>query len=60
MAAWMRVPVAGTSNNWVEVKMEADKYIAAVDKETFECEMKVSLINGKILSVTLDGDARLP
>ena len=53
-ADWMRAPVADTPNNWVEVKKDGDKYLAAVGKETFDCEIKVSLTNGKILSATMD------
>ncbi len=54
-AAWMLTPVAGTPNNWVQVnKNQAGKYDAGVGKETFEVEIKVSLMDGKILSGTLD------
>lgn len=53
-AEWMRTPVADTPNNWVEVAKKNDKYIAAVGKETFDVEMKVSLVDGKILSATID------
>lgn len=51
---WMRVPVADTPNNWVEVQKDGPRYIAAVGKETFECEMKVSLADGKMLSATME------
>src|SRR5258706_2846752 len=59
-ADWMRAPVSGTSNNWVQVsknsdsKSDADKYTAAVGEETFDVELKVSLANGRIMSATLD------
>jgi hypothetical protein len=58
--AWMRVPVADTSNNWVEVtknfasKSAADKYVASVGKETFDVQIKISLINGQIISGSID------
>jgi hypothetical protein len=54
-AEWMRKPVANTANNWVQVqKMEQGKYLAAVGKETFEVEITLSLIDGKILSGQID------
>ncbi|HKH99031.1 MAG TPA: hypothetical protein VJ999_07985 [Candidatus Sulfotelmatobacter sp.] len=52
---WMRKPVADTANNWVQVqRAENGKYLAAVGKETFDVEIKLSLADGKILSGTLD------
>lgn len=52
---WMNTNVADTPNNWVEVKERADgDYIAAVGKETFDVEIKLSLANGKILGATMD------
>jgi hypothetical protein len=104
-ADWMRAPVAGTQNNWVQVSKNDYKivagivvgvcllllfllfrqwnsrrrrivrvsfflvacllvlfvvvtpyfnYMAMVGKETFDCEIKVSLVSGKILSATMD------
>jgi len=53
-AQWMQTPVADTPNNWVQVSNQAGKYIAAVGKETFDVEIKISLKDGKILSATLD------
>jgi hypothetical protein len=54
-ADWMRKPVADTPNNWVEVEtIKGGKYLAAVGKETFDVELKVSLADGKILSGTID------
>ncbi len=53
-ADWMRAPVADTPNNWVQVTKDGDKYIATVGKETFDCEIKVSLVDGKMLSATMD------
>jgi len=55
VANWMRKPVSDTPNNWVQVrKMASGKFLAAVGKETFDVQMKVSLTDGKILSGTLD------
>ena len=53
-AEWMRTAVGNTPNNWVEIKKNAGKYIAAVGKETFNVEMTLSSIDGKILSGKLD------
>ncbi len=54
-ADWMRVPVADTPNNWVDVKKtNAGKYDAQVGKETFDVEIKVDLADGKILSAALN------
>lgn len=59
-ADWMKPPVAGTPNNWTEVhrnfasQSDADKYVAAVGKETFDVELKVSLVDGKIISGKID------
>lgn len=53
-AEWMRTPVGDTPNNWVEVKKNDGKYVAAVGKETFDVEMKLSLVDGKILAGKLD------
>jgi hypothetical protein len=54
-AEWMRTPVADTPNNWVELqKGDGGKYSGQVGKETFDAIMKISLVDGKILSATLD------
>jgi hypothetical protein len=55
-APWMQAPVADTPNNWIDLKGKNNggKYVAAVGKETFDVEIKVSLKDGKILSATLD------
>jgi hypothetical protein len=54
-AGWMRAPVADTPNNWVELQKTPDgKYSASVGKEIFDVQMKISLLDGKILSGTLD------
>jgi len=52
---WMRAPVADTPNNWVEVsKMPEGKFAAAVGKEVFDVQLKVSLKDGRILSGSID------
>ena len=59
-ADWMRPPVADTPNNWTEIhrnftsQSDADKYVAAVGKETFDVELKVRLTDGKIISGKID------
>jgi hypothetical protein len=54
-ADWMHAPVADTPNNWVELQKSDDgKYSGQVGKETFDAIIKISLIDGKILSATLD------
>jgi hypothetical protein len=55
-ADWMKPSVADTPNNWTEIhrnfasQSDADKYVAAIGKETFDVELKVSLVDGKIIS----------
>jgi hypothetical protein len=52
---WMRKPIAGTANNWVQVqKTRSEKYLAAVGKETFDVEIRLSLGDGKILRGSID------
>jgi hypothetical protein len=54
-ADWMRTPVADSPNNWVQVTKNADgNYSAEVGQETFDVEIKVSLVDGKILHATLE------
>ena len=57
-AAWMREPVADTKNNWVNVAKRNGKFIAEVGKETFDVRMKVSLVDGKILSGVIDNPVK--
>jgi hypothetical protein len=53
-ADWMHSPVADTLNNHVEVeRTQNGGYRAAVGKETFDVEIKVSLDDGKMLAGTL-------
>ncbi len=52
---WMREPVADTPNNWVQLQRTKDnRYLAAVGKETFEVQITLSLMDGKILFATMD------
>ena len=59
-ADWMRPPVADTPNNWTEIhrnfasQSNADKYVAAVGKEIFEVELKLSLVDGRIISAKIN------
>lgn len=56
---WMRKPVAGTPNNWVQVqKTKGGKYLAASGKETFDVHIVLSLSDGKILSVHMDNPVK--
>lgn len=57
-AAWMREPVADTKNNWMNVAKRGGKFIAEVGKETFDVRMKVSLVDGRILSGTIDNPVK--
>jgi len=57
-AAWMREPVADTKNNWVNVTKRDGKFVAAVGKETFDVQVKVSLVDGKILSGTMENPVK--
>ncbi len=53
-AEWMREPVAGGPNNWLQVKKAAGAYIGAVGKETFDVELTIRLSSGEILSATME------
>lgn len=53
-APWMRKPVAGTPNNWVQVTKDDGKFVARVGKETFDVRMKIGLADGRILSGRLE------
>jgi hypothetical protein len=57
-AVWMREPVADTPNNWVNVTRKAGKYVAEVGKETFDVQLTISLVDGKILSGTIENPVR--
>lgn len=58
-AEWIHQPVADTANNWVQVrKSGAGKYLAAVGKELFDVRIVVSLVDGKILSASMDNEVK--
>ena len=57
-AEWMQTPVADTPNNWVQVVKLPGKYLASVGQETFTDELTVSLVDGKILSATMDNSVK--
>lgn len=57
-AAWMQAPVADTPNNWVQVVKLPGKFFASVGQETFTDELTVSLVDGKILSASMDNPVK--
>lgn len=57
-AAWMQTPVTDTPNNWVEVDKLPGKYRASVGQEIFTDELTISLVDGKILSATMDNPVK--
>lgn len=58
-ADWMRASITNGPNNWVQVTKAGDKYIAVAGVETFDCEIKVSLSDGKILSAKMDNPVQV-
>lgn len=55
LAPWMHDPAGSSRNNWVQLQKSSDgKYVAAVGQESFEANIKLSLLTGRILSATLD------
>ncbi len=52
-ADWMKTPVSGVPNNWVEVEKNGDKFAAEVGSETFDVRLMVAK-NGKILSARME------
>ena len=54
-SAWMRAPVADAPNNWIQVQKSNDgRFLGQVGKETIEVQIKVNLVDGRILSATMD------
>ncbi len=54
-AEWMHTPIADKPNNWIGVQKNKDgKYDAEIGKETFDVQMRISLVDGKILSGIMD------
>lgn len=53
-ADWMRTPVADVPNNWVQVARAGDRrYVASIGKETFDVELQLNLMNGRIVSARM-------
>ena len=57
-AVWMQTPVADMPNNWVQVIKLPGKFLAMVGQETFTDELTVSLVDGKILSASMDNPVK--
>lgn len=53
-AEWMRTPVAGTPNNWVQIRKRANRFEASVGRETFDVELTIDTADGSIVSATMD------
>jgi hypothetical protein len=54
-AKWMETPISDAPNNWVQVsRTDKGNYVAEIGKETFDVEISVSLVDGEILSATMD------
>lgn len=59
-AEWMHTPVADTPNNWVEVgKNASGEYRVSIGKETFDDVIVISLVDGRILSATMDNPVQV-
>ncbi len=51
---WMKAPVADTANNWVQVtKVNERRFLAAVGKETFRADIRLTRVTGKVASAHL-------
>ena len=57
-AAWMQAPVSGTPPNWVQVVKLPGKFLGAVGQESFTDELTISLVDGKILSASMDNTVK--
>jgi hypothetical protein len=53
-AEWMRMRVADSANNWIQVAKGGNEYVASVGEETFTDRIEMSLLDGEILSATMD------
>jgi hypothetical protein len=54
-APWMRVPVGGSPNNWVQVaRRDSGGFVASVGKETFTASIRLSLADGRVLRAALE------
>jgi len=52
-ADWMRAPVTGTPNNWVQVVRSGEAYVASVGQETFDVVLQIRLADGVMLSASM-------
>lgn len=53
-AGWMRAPVAGTPNNWVQVaRADSGRWVAGVGRETFDVTLTVDLRDGRLRAATM-------
>jgi hypothetical protein len=52
-APWMRNLLLGPPPNWVTVAKRDGQFVACVGHETFDVRTKVSLVDGKILSASM-------
>jgi hypothetical protein len=53
-ADWMRAPVRGAPNNWVQVRKSGDTYVASVGQETFDVLLRIRLSDGVMLSASME------
>ena len=53
-AEWMRAPVAGTPNNWIEVSRANGRYVASMGKETFDVQLVIDRDSGVIIAASMD------
>jgi len=54
-ADWMKDPVGGRPNNWIEVAQTSDRhYHARVGTESFTVELQLSRVDGRILGATME------
>ena len=54
-ASWMQTPLFEVPNNWAQVtKINDTSYVAAVGRETFDVELVVSLVDGRMQGARMD------
>jgi hypothetical protein len=54
-AEWMKAPIGGGPNNWVQIAKSSDgTFDAGVGLETFTVEITVSLADGRMVSATME------
>ncbi len=52
---WMKAPVSGVANNWVQVaRADSGRWVAAVGRETFDVTLKVDLRDGRLLAASME------